>query len=87
MTTQVITEVEGKFRVRGFKVVLSKPTINRYVHDNMIETKLLSQRYKGLLPRHAFNLLVLAVELFLQINQVNSVVIERNQIVRFSTSH
>jgi hypothetical protein len=39
----VIAQVEGEFRVRGFKVVLSKPTINRYIRDDMIGTKPLSQ--------------------------------------------
>jgi hypothetical protein len=77
-TMQVIAQVEGKFRVCGFKVVLSKRTINRYNYDNMFGIKPLSRGYKGLLLRHIFNLLVLAVELFLQINQVNSVVIKRN---------
>ncbi len=52
------------------------------VKTDMIGTKPLSRGYKGLLLRRAFNLLVLDVELFLQINQVNIVVIERNQIVR-----
>ena len=40
MTMQVIVQVEGEFRARGFKVVLSKPTINRYIRDNMIGTNL-----------------------------------------------
>ena len=78
----MIAQEEGKFRARGFKVVLLILTINRYIRDDMIGTKPLSRGYEGLLPRHAFDLLVLAVESLLQINQVNSVVIKRNQIVR-----
>jgi hypothetical protein len=78
----VIAQEEGKFRARGFKVVLLILTINRYIRDDMIGTKPLSRGYEGLLPRHAFDLLVLAVESLLQINQVNSVVIDRKQIVR-----
>ncbi len=81
-TTQAIAQVEGEFKAHGFKVVLSKLTINRYIHDNMIGTKPLSWGYEGLLLRHMFDLLVLTVELFLYISQVNSVVIERNQIVQ-----
>ncbi len=81
-TTQVIAKVEANFRARGFKVVLSKLTINRYIHEDMIGTKPLSWGYKGLLPRHTYDLLFLAEESFLQINQVKSMVIEPNQIVR-----
>jgi hypothetical protein len=33
MTTQVIAQVEGEFRSCGFKVVLLKPTTNRYIRD------------------------------------------------------
>ena len=31
MTVQVIEQVEGEFRFRGFRVSLSKTTINKYV--------------------------------------------------------
>ena len=37
-TAQVIEQVEGEFRVRGFGVTLSKVTINLYVRKNMIGT-------------------------------------------------
>jgi hypothetical protein len=42
----------------------------------------LSRGYEGMIPWHALDLLVLAVESFLQINQVNSVVVQCNQIMR-----
>jgi len=35
MTVQVIEQVEGEFRFRGFRVSLSKTTINKYVTNNM----------------------------------------------------
>ena len=35
MTVQVIEQVEGEFRFRGFHVSLSKTTINKYIADNM----------------------------------------------------
>jgi hypothetical protein len=61
------------FRARGFGITLSKVTINRYVRINMIGTFPLVRGYKGLIPPHIFKLLVLAAELFMQINGVNSV--------------
>jgi hypothetical protein len=54
MTVQVIVQVEGEFRVRGYGVTLSKNTINRYVALNMIGTFPLACRYKGMMPKHAF---------------------------------
>ncbi len=72
-TVQVIAQVEGEFRVWGYGVTLSKNTINRYVALNMIGTFPLAQRYKGMMPKHAFELLVLAVESYIQISNVNVV--------------
>jgi hypothetical protein len=37
--------------------------------------------YDGMMPLHAFNLLVLAAESFIQINQVNSAVVKWPQIL------
>jgi hypothetical protein len=47
----------------------------------MIGTFPLACGNEGLMPRHAFDLLVLAVESFIQINNVNSVVVERLQLI------
>jgi hypothetical protein len=47
----------------------------------MVGTFPLSRGYEGTMPRHAFDLLVLAVESFIQISNVNSVVAERKQLI------
>ncbi len=72
-TAQVIAQVEGEFRARGYGVTLSKNTINWYVPLGMLGTFPLVCRYKGMMPKHAFELLVLAVESFVQISNVNSI--------------
>ena len=77
----MIAQVEGEFRARGYGVTLSKNTINRYVQLGMVGTFLLARGYEGTMPRHAFDLLVLAVESYIQINQVNSIVIEWSQLI------
>ena len=75
---QVITQVKGGFRVRGYGGTQSKNTINRYVQLGMVVgTFPLARGYEGTMPRHAFDLLVVAVEAYIQTNQVNSIVIER----------
>jgi hypothetical protein len=56
-------KVEGEFRARGFEVSLSKTTVNRYVRNDMIGSAPLTRGYKGIIPKAAFKLLVLAVEL------------------------
>jgi hypothetical protein len=70
----VIAQVEGEFRARGYGVTLSKNTINRYVAHCMLGTFPLVRGYKGMMPKHAFQLPVLAVESFIQISNVNSIV-------------
>ncbi len=55
-TAEVIEQVEGEFRARGFPVTLSKPTINRYVMLNMIGTFPLARGYEGAMPHAAFEL-------------------------------
>jgi hypothetical protein len=80
-TAQVIAQVEGEFRARGLGATLNKNTINRYVQLGMVGTFPLSRGYEGTMPRHAFDLLVLAVESFIQISNVNSVVAERKQLI------
>jgi hypothetical protein len=46
-TAEVIVQVEGGFRARGFPVTMSKPTINRYVALNIIGTFPLARGYEG----------------------------------------
>ena len=79
-TVQVIVQVEGEFRARGHGVMLNKNTINQYVQLGMVGTFPLSRGYEGTMPMHAFNLLVLAVESYIQINNVNSINVEQNQL-------
>jgi hypothetical protein len=76
-TAQVIAQVEGEFRARGYGVTLSKNTINRYVALGMLGTFPLVRGYEGMMPKHAFQLLVLAVESFIQISNVNSIEAKR----------
>ena len=81
-TMQVIQQVDREFRARGYCILLSIPTINQYVVLGMVGTfPLIAWGYEGLIPRHALNLLVLAVESFIQINQVNSVVVEWSHLL------
>ena len=78
----MIKQVEGEFRAPGFGIILSKATINQYVHINcMIGTLPLVRGYEGLIPSHTFKLLVLAAESFMQINQVNSVIVPWQKII------
>jgi len=72
-TAQVIAQVEGEFSARGCGVTLSKNTINRYVALGMVGTFPLAHGYEGTMPRHAFELLVLAVESYIQICNVNCI--------------
>jgi len=49
---QVIAQVEGEFRTRGYGVTLSKNTINRYVALlGMLGTFPLVRGYEGMMPR------------------------------------
>jgi hypothetical protein len=75
MAAQVINQVEGEFTAHGFGVTLSTTTINKYVRLNMTGMFPLIQGYKGLQPLHVFKLLVLAAKSFMQINQVNSIIV------------
>ncbi len=81
-TNMVIAQVEGEFKERGFTVRLTKPTVNRHVAAGRIGDPPPPRGYEGTIPSHVFELLVLAVESFAQINQVNCVVIERNNLIR-----
>ena len=81
LTVQVIAQVEREFRAQGHCVILSKNTINRYVQLGMVGTFPLARGYEGSMPRHAFDLLVLAVESYIQISNINSVVVEQSQLI------
>ncbi len=80
-TVQVIALVEGEFRAWGYGVTLSKNTINRYIQLGMVGTFPLARGYEGTMPRHAFDLRVLAVEAYIQINNVNIIVIKQSQLI------
>ena len=69
----IITKVKGEFRAHGFEVSLSKATVNRYIRNDMIGSAPLVRGCKGIIPEAAFKLqlLFLAVESFMQINQLN----------------
>ena len=77
----IITKVEGEFRARGFEVLLSKTTVNRYVRNDMIGSASLARGYKGIILKAAFKLLILAIELFMQIKQLNCDVIVQKQLL------
>ena len=78
---QVIKQVEGGFSVRGYGMTLIKNKINWHVALGMVGMFSLARRYEGTMPRHAFDLLLLVVESYIQINQVNSIVIERSRLI------
>jgi hypothetical protein len=80
-TQSIITKVEGEFHARGFEVSLSKATVNRYVRNDMIGSAPLVRGYEGIIPKAAFKLLVLAVESYIQIKQLNCEVIVRKQLL------
>jgi hypothetical protein len=80
-TAQVIAQVEGEFRARGYGVTLSKNTINWYVAHVMLGTFPLVRGYKGMMPKHSFQLLVLPVESFIQISNVNSIDAKRSTLM------
>jgi hypothetical protein len=80
-TATVITQVEGEFKARGFAVKLTKSTVNRYIRRDMVGTAPLTRGYEGIIPKAVFKLLVLAVESFIQIKQVNYEVIPRKQLL------
>ena len=81
MTVQVLEQVEGEFRLCGFRVSLSKTTIKKYIADNMEGEFPISRGYCGLMLTHAFQLVVLAVESHIQVVQVNSMSLEWNEII------
>ena len=77
----MIAQVEGEFSARGCGVTLSKNTINRYAAHGMLGTFPLVRGYEGMMPKHAFQLLVLAVESFIQISNVNRIDAKRSTLM------
>ncbi len=71
----MIKQVKGEFRVHGYCINLHKNTVNWYVANEKIGTFPLTWGNEGTMLQHAFNLLVIEVESFIQINQVNNVVV------------
>jgi hypothetical protein len=78
---QVIKQVKGEFRACGFGITLSKNMINWYVALGMVGTFPLARGYEDTMPLHVFNLLMLMVESYILINNVNSIVIEQQQLM------
>jgi hypothetical protein len=62
-------------------VTLSKKTITWYVALGMLGTFPLVHGYEGMMPKHAFEFLVLAVESFVQISNVNSINAKRSTLM------
>ena len=81
LTLSIITKVEGEFPARGFEVSMSKATVNCYVWNEMIGSAPFARGYEGIIPKAAFKLLVLAVESFMQIKQLNCKVIVQKQLL------
>jgi hypothetical protein len=81
VTVQVIEQVESEFRAQGYGVNLQKNTVNWYVALGKIGMFPLTWGYEGTMPQHTFNLPVLVVEAFIQISQVNSVMVVRQQLL------
>ncbi len=77
----IITKDERGFRARGFEMLLSKATVNCYVWNDMIGSAPLARGYKGIIPKAAFKLLLLAVESYIQIKQLNCEVIVWKQLL------
>ena len=50
---------------------LAKSMVNCYIQNDMVGTAPLARGYEGIIPKVVFKVLVLAVETFIQIKQVN----------------
>ena len=80
-TSSVVVQVERKFQFRGFAVLLSSETVNRYIRNDMAGSTPLSRGFKGIVPKAVFKLLVLAVESFIKIKQLNCEVLVRKHLM------
>ena len=83
----MIEQVVGEFLLQGIWVSLAKTTINDYVACGSIRQFPIRRGYGGMIPQHAFRLLVLAVESKIPINQVNSGLLERLDIIHVINSY
>ena len=72
-TQEVIDQVEGEFAAHGFPLILPRSTINKYVADGRVGEFPATRGMEGSMPRQCFDVLVLAVESYMQISQVNGV--------------
>jgi hypothetical protein len=57
----ILKQVERKFAVQGHPVPFNTETVNRYVQNDMVGCAPLLRGYKGIIPKAAFDLFVLAV--------------------------
>jgi hypothetical protein len=80
-TRSIVKQVERKFATHGNPVSLNIKTVNRHLQNGMVGCAPLKSGYKGVIPKAAFDLLVLAIELFIQIKRLNSKVIMRKQLL------
>ncbi len=80
LTWSILKQVERAFATQGHPVSLNTKTVNCYVQNDMVCAPLL-RGYKGVISKAAFNLLVLTVESFIQIKQLNSKVIMWKQLL------
>jgi hypothetical protein len=77
----ILKQVERGFAARGHPVSLNTKTVNCYMQNYMVGCAPLLRGYEGVIPKAAFNLLVLTVQSFIQIKQPNSKVIVRKQLL------
>ena len=68
-----MNQVEGEFAARGFPLILPRSTINKYVANGCVGEFPATRGMEGSMPRQCFDVLVLAVESYMQISQVNGV--------------
>ena len=80
-TRSILKQVERKFATRGNPVSVNIKIVNHHLQNGMVGCTPLKSGYEGVIPKAAFDLLVLAVELFIQIKRLNSKVIMRKQLL------
>ena len=79
--SSVVAQVEPEFKLHGFVVSLSSKTVNRFVRNDIAGSAPLLRGYEGIMSRAVFKLLVLAVESFIEIKQLNCEVIVGKQLM------
>jgi hypothetical protein len=70
---EIINQVEGEFVAHDFPLILPRLTINKYVPNGCMGEFPTTQGMEGSMHQQCFNVLVLAVEPFMQTSQVNGV--------------